>query len=55
MEQAIEFFTRVGTSIEIVEMEAWKFIAHHPLRDGRWLHFRDFMNPALTQNAFSAG
>ncbi|ODQ86686.1 polyketide cyclase [Mycolicibacterium holsaticum] len=23
------------------------------LRDGRWLHFRDFMNSALTQEAFS--
>ena len=81
MEQAIEFFTRVGTNIEIVEMEAWKFIAQDDelatwvrqrfrrldngyewesefahiitLRDGRWLYFRDFMNSALTQNAFA--
>jgi len=83
MEQAIEFFTRVGTNIEIVEMEAWKFIAQGDdlavwgrqhfrrldtghewesefahiitLRDGKWLYFRDFMNSALTQNAFTTG
>jgi ketosteroid isomerase-like protein len=23
------------------------------LRDGRWLHFRDFMNSALTHDAFT--
>lgn len=81
MEEAIGFFTKVGTSIEIVEMEAWKFIAQGDdlaswgrqkfrrldtghewesefahiitLRDGKWLHFRDFMNSALTHDAFT--
>ncbi len=75
------FFTKVGQTIAITEMEAWKFIeqgddlatwgrqrfrrldtghewesefAHIiTLRDGRWLHFRDFMNSALTLQAFS--
>ncbi|KUH68033.1 polyketide cyclase [Mycolicibacterium novocastrense] len=79
--EAMTFFTRVGQSIEIVEMEPWKFIAQGDdlavwgrqrfrridigyewqsefahiitLRRGRWLHFRDFMNSALTQEAFS--
>ncbi|OSC38938.1 nuclear transport factor 2 family protein [Mycobacterium decipiens] len=81
IEEAITFFARVGQTIEIVEMQAWKFIAHGDdlatwghqrfrrlatghewesefahiitLRDGRWLHFRDFMNSALTLQAFS--
>lgn len=79
--EAMTFFTRVGQTIEIVEMEPWKFIAAGDdlavwgrqrfrridtgyewqsefahiitLRRGRWLHFRDFMNSALTQEAFS--
>ncbi|CAJ1508180.1 nuclear transport factor 2 family protein [[Mycobacterium] burgundiense] len=78
---AMTFFSRVGQTIEIVEMEPWKFIAQGDdlavwgrqrfrrldnghewqsefahiitLRNGRWLHFRDFMNSALTQDAFS--
>ena len=78
---AVDFFTIVGSVIEIVEMEAWKFIADGDdlatwgrqrfrllstghewesefahiitLRDGRWLHFRDFMNSALTHDAFT--
>jgi hypothetical protein len=25
------------------------------LRDGKWLHFRDFMNSALTHDAFTQG
>ncbi len=78
--EAVTFFTRVGQTIEITEMEPWKFIAQGDdlavwgrqrfrrletgyewqsefahiitLRDGRWLHFRDFMNSALTQEAF---
>lgn len=81
MAAAVDFFTIVGTTIEIVEMEAWTFIAEHDqlatwgrqrfrrlgsgyewesefahiitLRDGRWLHFRDFMNSALTHEAFT--
>jgi uncharacterized protein len=81
IEQAVTFFTTVGTAIEIVEMQAWKFIAQGDdlatwgrqrfrrletghewesefahiitLRDGRWLHFRDFMNSALTHLAFA--
>lgn len=81
IEQAMTFFTRVGESIEIVEMQAWKFIARDDdlatwgrqrfrrlatgyewesefahvitLRQGRWLHFRDFMNSALTLQAFT--
>lgn len=81
IDQAMTFFTRVGASIEIVEMQAWKFIAHGDdlatwggqrfrrlatgyewesefahvitLRQGRWLHFRDFMNSALTLQAFT--
>ncbi len=80
---AVDFFTIVGTHIQIVEMEAWKFIAQGDdlatwgrqrfrllstgyewesefahiitLRDGRWLHFRDFMNSALTHQAFTRG
>ncbi len=79
--EAMTFFTRVGQTIEIVEMEPWKFIAQGDdlavwgrqrfrrldtgyewqsefahiitLRRGRWLHFRDFMNSALSQEAFS--
>lgn len=83
IDEALTFFSRVGTAIEIVEMQAWKFIAEGDdlaawgrqrfrrrdtgrewesefahiitLRDGRWLHFRDFMNSALTHLAFSEG
>ncbi|MGV0642624.1 nuclear transport factor 2 family protein [Mycolicibacterium sp. XJ879] len=79
--EAVTFFTKVGETIQIVEMEPWKFIADGDelavwgrqrfrkldtgyewqsefahiitLRQGRWLHFRDFMNSALTQEAFS--
>jgi ketosteroid isomerase-like protein len=78
---AVDFFTIVGSTIEIIEMETWKFIADGDdlatwgrqrfrrlttgyeweseyahvitLRDGRWLHFRDFMNSALTHDAFT--
>lgn len=81
IDAATTFFATVGQHIEIVEMEAWKFIAQGDelatwgrqrfrrpatghewesefahiitLRDGRWLHFRDFMNSALTLQAFS--
>ncbi len=81
IEEALTFFTKVGQAIEIVEMEAWKFIAQGDdlatwgrqqfrrldtghewesefahiitFRDGRWLHFRDFMNSALTLQAFT--
>ncbi len=80
-DEAVKFFTRVGESIAITEMEAWKFIAQGDelatwghqrfrrldngyewesefahiitLRAGRWLYFRDFMNSALTLQAFS--
>jgi len=80
IEEALTFFTKVGQTIAIVEMESWKFIAQGDdlatwgrqrfrrlatghewesefahiitLRDGRWLHFRDFMNSALTLQAF---
>ncbi|MGB3352663.1 MAG: nuclear transport factor 2 family protein [Mycobacterium sp.] len=79
--EAVAFFTKVGETIAITEMEAWKFIAQGDdlaawgrqrfrrlatgfewesefahiitLRDGRWLHFRDFMNSALTLQAFT--
>lgn len=79
--EAVAFFTTVGQTIAITEMEAWKFIAQGDdlatwgrqrfrllatgyewesefahiitLRDGRWLHFRDFMNSALTLQAFT--
>ena len=78
---AVDFFTRVGTAISIVQMQTWEFIADGDrlatwgrqrfrrlttgyewesefahittLRDGRWLHFRDFMNSALTLQAFT--
>lgn len=81
IDEAVTFFTRVGQTIAITEMEAWKFIAQGDelatwgrqrfrrletgyewesefahiitLRDGRWLHFRDFMNSALTLQAFA--
>ena len=81
IEAAIEFFTIVGTHIEITAMEPWLFIedgenlavwghqtflrpstghtwesefAHIiAMRDGKWLHFRDFMNSALTHEAFT--
>lgn len=81
IERAVEFFSIVGTHIEIVEMRAWKFIAQGDdlavwghqrfrrratghewdsefahiitLRDGKWWYFRDFMNSALTDRAFS--
>lgn len=80
MDAAIAFFTIVGETVEIIEMETWKFIANGDdlatwgrqryrrlttghewesefahiitLRNGRWLHFRDFMNSALTDRAF---
>ena len=80
-DEAVTFFTRVGESIAITEMEAWKFIAQGDelaswgrqrfrrldtgyewesefahiitLRGGRWLYFRDFMNSALTLQAFT--
>ncbi len=80
-DEAVTFFTRVGESIAITEMEAWKFIAQGDelatwglqkfrrldtgyewesefahiitLRAGRWLYFRDFMNSALTSDAFT--
>lgn len=81
IEQATTFFAKVAQTIEIVEMEPWKFIAQGndlatwgrqrfrrlatghewesefahiiTLRNGRWLHFRDFMNSALTLQAFT--
>ena len=81
MDAAIGFFTTVGETVQIIEMEAWTFIAQGDdlatwgrqrfrrlltghewesefahiitLRDGRWLHFRDFMNSALTHQAFT--
>lgn len=81
IDAATRFFATVGQNIEIVGMQAWKFIAdgddlatwgwqrfRRPatghqwesefahiitLRNGRWLHFRDFMNSALTLQAFS--
>lgn len=81
IDEAVAFFTTVGETIAITEMEAWKFIAQGEdlatwgrqrfrmlatgfewdsefahiitLRDGRWLHFRDFMNSALTLQAFT--
>ncbi len=81
IDEAVAFFTKVGETIAITEMEAWKFIAQGDdlaawgrqrfrrlatgfewesefahiitLRDGRWLHFRDFMNSALTLQAFT--
>jgi hypothetical protein len=80
-DEAVTFFTRVGSSIAITAMEAWKFIAQGDelaswgmqrfrrldtgyewesefahiitLRDGKWLYFRDFMNSALTLQAFT--
>lgn len=81
IDDAVRFFTTVGQTIAITEMEAWKFIAQGDdlaawgrqrfrllstgyewesefahiitLREGRWLHFRDFMNSALTLQAFT--
>ncbi len=81
MSAAIDFFTIVGTTVAILDLQAWTFIADGDqlatwgwmrfrrletgfewesefahiitLRDGRWLHFRDFMNSALTHNAFA--
>ena len=81
IDEAVAFFTTVGQTIAITELEAWKFIARGDdlatwgrqrfrllatgyewesefahiitLRDGRWLHFRDFMNSALTLQAFT--
>ncbi|MCV7230104.1 nuclear transport factor 2 family protein [Mycolicibacterium komossense] len=81
MAAAIDFFTIVGTTVAILDLQAWAFIADGDqlatwgwmrfrrletgfewesefahiitLRDGRWLHFRDFMNSALTHAAFS--
>lgn len=81
IDEATAFFTTVGQTIAITEMEAWKFIAQGDdlatwgrqrfrrldtgyewesefahiitLRAGLWLHFRDFMNSALTLQAFT--
>ncbi|ULE35231.1 nuclear transport factor 2 family protein [Mycobacterium sp. IDR2000157661] len=81
IEEAKRFFTAVGSTIQIVDMQVWKFIAEGDelaawgrqrfrrlqtghewesefahiitMRDGRWLYFRDFMNSALTLEAFS--
>ncbi|QUR67692.1 nuclear transport factor 2 family protein [Mycobacterium spongiae] len=81
IEAAISFFTKVGQSIRIVEIQPWKYIANGDdlatwghqrfrrlatgdewesefahiitLRDGRWLHFRDFANTALAAQVFS--
>jgi uncharacterized protein len=81
IDEVVTFFTKVGESIAITEMEAWKFIAQGDelaswgrqrfrrldtgyewesefahiitLRGGRWLYFRDFMNSALTLQAFT--
>lgn len=81
IDEVVTFFTKVGETIAIVEMEVWKFIAEGDelaawgrqrfrrlatgyewesefahiisLRDGRWLYFRDFMNSALTLQAFT--
>ncbi|CAN5253706.1 hypothetical protein BH09ACT8_BH09ACT8_47800 [soil metagenome] len=80
MPAAIDFFTIVGTTVTILDLQVWSFIADGDqlatwgrmrfrrletgfewesefahiitLRDGRWLHFRDFMNSALTHAAF---
>jgi uncharacterized protein len=80
LEGATDFFTRVGSSVRVVEMEPRQFIADGDelavwghlvferadtgrrfasdfahiitLRDGRWLHFRDFMNSAVAAEAF---
>lgn len=80
IDEALTFLAKVGQSIEIVEMQPWKFIAQGDdlatwgrqrfrrrdtghewetefahiisLRDGRWLHFRDFANSALALEAF---
>lgn len=41
-------FTRVGQTIAITELKAWKF-----LRAGRWLYFGDFLSSALTLQAFT--
>ncbi|BBY61452.1 nuclear transport factor 2 family protein [Mycolicibacterium sarraceniae] len=79
--KAVEFFSTVGSHVQIVAMEPWLFIedgdnlavwghqkflrpatghlwesefAHIiALRGGKWLHFRDFMNSALTHQAFT--
>ena len=81
IDEAVAFFTTVGQTIAITEMEAWKFIAQGDdlaawgrqrfrllttgyewesefahiitMRGGRWLYFRDFMNSALTLQAFT--
>lgn len=81
IDEAVAFFTRVGETIAITEMDAWQFIAQGDdlaawgrqrfrrldtgyewesefahiitLRESRWLYFRDFMNSALTLQAFS--
>jgi len=44
-------FCRLATGYE------WESEFAHiiTLRDGRWLHFRDFMNSALTHDAFTRG
>lgn len=81
MAAVIGFFTTVGETIAIVDLDPWLFVADGDqlatwgrmrfrrsatgyewesefahiitLRDGRWLHFRDFMNSALTHAAFT--
>lgn len=81
VEQALRFLATVGQTVEVLEMEPWKFIAEGDdlatwgrqkfrrlatgqewetefahiisLRDGRWLHFRDFANSALALEAFT--
>jgi ketosteroid isomerase-like protein len=78
---ALTFFAKIAETIEIVEMEPWKFIVQGDdlatwgrqrfrrlatghdwesdfahiisLREGRWLHFRDFANSALALDAFT--
>ncbi|QLL05266.1 nuclear transport factor 2 family protein [Mycobacterium vicinigordonae] len=80
IDEAITFLGKVGNAVEIIAMEAWKFIeqgddlatwgsqrfrrletglewetefAHIiTLRDGRWLHFRDFANSAAALEVF---
>lgn len=79
---AVDFFTRVGQSVQVVKMEPYRFIAEGDslgvwghqvfrrietgtefesdfghiitLRDGKWLHFRDFTNSALAASVFRA-
>ncbi|GAB3021282.1 nuclear transport factor 2 family protein [Mycobacterium bourgelatii] len=81
IDQALQFLATVGQTVEVLEMEPWKFIAQGDdlatwgrqkfrrlatghewesefahiisLRDGRWLHFRDFANSALALEVFN--